>query len=85
MCNPCATVSISGEKRVELIGGGAAHARDQVAVNIEGHADRGVAEPFLHHLGMDTLREEQRRRRVPQRVERHIGQAGTKHDQLEGA
>lgn len=65
-----------GECLVERIRGQPLHVRGDMAVAVEGHADVGVAEPFLHNLGVHALGQEQGGARVAQVVEPDPGQAG---------
>jgi len=47
------------DRQVELPGSRILQARDHVRVDVERRRDRRVAEPFLHHLGVDVVLEEQ--------------------------
>ena len=48
------------EHRVQLIGGVGIHARDEVAVDVQGHADIAMPQPFLHDLRRHALYEQHR-------------------------
>ncbi len=57
------------EQGVQLVGGVPLHRRQDVAVRVQRHGDLCVPQALLHHLRVDPLSEQQRRRRVPQVVE----------------
>ena len=56
---------------LEAVGEGLVEAGEKVAISIEGHLDRGMAEPFHDRLGVSALRDQHGRAGVPQVVESH--------------
>jgi hypothetical protein len=56
-----------------------------MAVHVHRYRDRRVSKPFLHHLRMDALREQKRRRAMAQIVEADLGQPGAFEQGAKGA
>ena len=65
------------------LGGLALEMRQDVAAGVQGEADAGVAESLLNDLGMDTLLQRERGRRVAQIMEPDPGQASPLEQGLE--
>jgi hypothetical protein len=62
-----------------------AHAGYEVRVGVQRDGDSGMPQEFLHVLGMDIARQEQRGARVPEIVESYLGQARTLQERGERA
>lgn len=62
------------EHRVQCIGGVGIHARDEVAVDVQGHADIAMPQPFLRDLRRHALYEQHRGMSVAKCVKADVAQ-----------
>ena len=63
-----------GECVLHGAGGLVAHARHDVGVGVERYRHGGVAQELLDELGVRSFAQQQRRARVPEVVESHMGE-----------
>jgi hypothetical protein len=64
---------ILGKHRVHLLRGLSLHTKQHVRISVQGDRNAGVAQKFLHHLGMDSPTKHERRAGVTEIVETDLG------------